>query len=1222
MQYITKDGSSPKGLPKIYITGHPDDCRRYSGHIREDLFRQHNCAVFYDENPEHPEDMENFSNDLRTMKLVVLIVTSKFVYGDTFAFREVFRQAIADHIPVLPILEEHGIQEDFNEKCGNLQFLDPNSHDETEISYEDKLNKFLDSVLIGDELAEKVRKAFDAYVFLSYRKKDRKYAQELMRLIHQNAFCRDIAIWYDEFLVPGEDFNAAIASALSGSKLFALAVTPSLLEQGNYVMSNEYPAARKANKPILPVSLLPTDNDKLQAHYEGIPDLIDCSNADAVTDALRQALRDVLKVENDSDPEHVFFIGLAYLNGIDVEVDHKRAVEMITFAAEHDLPEAVRKLVAMYRNGEGVERDTEAAILWQKKWVALCQAMYEKHDDEPDGGPGVLPDYEAAAVAWMDALWELGGIQSEASHYARALETYQKMLEVNDMFRQKRNAEFNVSAIYERMGDVARQMGELGDAEDYYRKCSITSALKLAEVAGAKGYLWEERDLYSRIQKQFENGNSTRNKRMLAEIHLRAAIMHMRYEATDYDLRKHIEKSLELIEDIAAQSNEPQDRETLYKIYMLNGRFRSNLLEFGEADTAYEKAQTILKSLSEQTDSLRVKADYAQLCFQSGIVRLGQGNRAQARAYFEEGHQLFEQIAGQAALVWAQSMLVHSHLMLGTFYGIEGDSDSKDAHYKEAFRLQSSLTEQSDSLEVMEGLADSYLLFGDVCMKEQDIPGATQHYQKALALAMHVDGGESEDMIKYRKYKLYKRAEKFKDDKHYIKRSIKSKYLLIECYMRFGSIYQLQGQYEESMDYFLKAELLGYFLQSYVDSKTTHGYILKNYTLLGNLNEAKGDLTQAGKEYMSAVKYSYYANRYYIVTFCMVDVYHRLAVLNRALGEEEEAESYENKSKELQQFYTEAIGSGETAFMTSYFQLMQFCNRVAELSEVVTEAVQEGTISERSEQVKTLMIKTAEEYRENQIQFYKSIADDLKQEVDEADEKKDDITSWKAQVKLIPVYERLSELCPEMTVYHKLIETTQKMLKHTYKIISALFQITDAALLDTYNRDPFYKGYLTICRLHPEPFQDFEEFLDLLTNLSFPEFVQEERRQEQIQFYTSNAAIWWQVRKEANEKKDDITCWKASAKLMSIYERLSELCPERTDYVETFKTLQDYLEDTYKLISYIMNAITNKDGWMDLLDNQPDFKDYLTIYILHPESFQDFEEFLDFLRNLPDKSDN
>ena len=51
-------------------------------------------------------------------------------------------------------------------------------------------------------MAEKVKVAFDAYIFLSYRKKDRKYANELMRLIHKNDFCRDIGLGISTKLFP------------------------------------------------------------------------------------------------------------------------------------------------------------------------------------------------------------------------------------------------------------------------------------------------------------------------------------------------------------------------------------------------------------------------------------------------------------------------------------------------------------------------------------------------------------------------------------------------------------------------------------------------------------------------------------------------------------------------------------------------------------------------------------------------------------------------------------------------------------------------------------------------------------------------------------------------------------------------------------------------------------------------------------------------------------
>ena len=79
---------------------------------------------------------------------------------------------------MLPIMVEAGIDDLYMQKSkfGALQYLNPYSTDATEIAYKEKLRKYLESVLISDETAKRVRAAFDAYIFLSYRKKDRKYA--------------------------------------------------------------------------------------------------------------------------------------------------------------------------------------------------------------------------------------------------------------------------------------------------------------------------------------------------------------------------------------------------------------------------------------------------------------------------------------------------------------------------------------------------------------------------------------------------------------------------------------------------------------------------------------------------------------------------------------------------------------------------------------------------------------------------------------------------------------------------------------------------------------------------------------------------------------------------------------------------------------------------------------------------------------------------------------
>ena len=67
--------------------------------------------------------------------------------------------------------------------------------------------------------------------------------------------------------------------------------------------------------------------------YPGIPCGVDARDGNALSDALTSALANVARAENDSDPQHSFFIGLAYLDGIDVEVDYERALSLITFAA-------------------------------------------------------------------------------------------------------------------------------------------------------------------------------------------------------------------------------------------------------------------------------------------------------------------------------------------------------------------------------------------------------------------------------------------------------------------------------------------------------------------------------------------------------------------------------------------------------------------------------------------------------------------------------------------------------------------------------------------------------------------------------------------------------------------------------------------------------------------------------------------------------------------------
>ena len=370
----TKNQADVGKKPRVYFTCHPADFEACFDKICEDLFSTHDCAVYYIADMTAPIAEEEREVDLGRNNLFVVPVTLKLLTTPNRAMDEDVPYAVREHIPVLPIMMEPGLDAIYSrpDKFGELQYLNPNSSDITEVSYAEKLRKYLDAVLISGEMAERIRAAFDAYIFLSYRKKDRKYANQLMRIIHANPECRSIAVWFDEFLTPGESFRDTIAAVLEDSKLFTLLVTPQLLEKtvdengeerDNFVVAEELPLARKKGTEIFAVEMEETDRDGLAAL-----DIADPFRTD--DGAFRARLLDTVSkigISTNDTPEHNFLIGLAYLDGIDVEVDRARGIDLITRAAEAGLPEAMFKCHAIYENGIGTTVDYQRAVYWAQQ---------------------------------------------------------------------------------------------------------------------------------------------------------------------------------------------------------------------------------------------------------------------------------------------------------------------------------------------------------------------------------------------------------------------------------------------------------------------------------------------------------------------------------------------------------------------------------------------------------------------------------------------------------------------------------------------------------------------------------------------------------------------------------------------------------------------------------------------------------------------------------------
>ena len=398
--YKTKSGGSPQDKPRVYFTCHPDDFDRTFTKVCEDIFKTHDCAIYYTENMTELLPEETRELDLERMNMFVVPVTFKLMTTPNRANEFDLKFAKERNILILPIMFETGIDSIYSlpENFGNRQYLTPFGQDQTAISYEEKLKKYLESTLFDDKTFERIRKAFDAYIFLSYRKMDRVYANDLMKLIHSEPKFRDLAIWYDEFLTPGEAFEKEIGSALSLSKLFAMVVTPNLTKytldgKPNYVMTEEYPKAKDTvlntetgeKLPILPVQVTDMGENEQKALTDEFPDIprsVDGRKINELSNAMYENLKRIALNKNNNDPEHNYLIGLAYLKGIDIETNPERGLELITSAAEEELPEAMVMIARMYHYGDYVSLDYHEELKWRKRLYEYNRReLGEEHPD-------------------------------------------------------------------------------------------------------------------------------------------------------------------------------------------------------------------------------------------------------------------------------------------------------------------------------------------------------------------------------------------------------------------------------------------------------------------------------------------------------------------------------------------------------------------------------------------------------------------------------------------------------------------------------------------------------------------------------------------------------------------------------------------------------------------------------------------------------------------------
>ena len=363
LKFIHNDmGEFMPNKAKVFFSCHPDDYK-YFNEISKEVLDISYCFFYYALEDGTPLNKEEWEFSLKEMSLLVVPITRKYLTQPNRAFDVDLDIARKNHIPILPIMCEEGLVELFNEKFGEYQFLSKVSNDKTEVSYKDKLTDFLKSIIKSQEQTFLIMQNFKGLVFLSYRKKDREVAQKLMREIHNDKDLYDLCIWYDEFLTPGESFNDEISVILQACDLMLLNVTPSIVEDGNYIIQVEYPNAVALNKLVLPIEMVKTDKSKLDNNYSYLPKLVDVSDRQTILKQIKKALGKKFKQIGARDKtEHKYYVALGYLDGLGVAKDRELGVKLLKECAEEGYAPAVYELSTMYILGKCVEQDIDNGI--------------------------------------------------------------------------------------------------------------------------------------------------------------------------------------------------------------------------------------------------------------------------------------------------------------------------------------------------------------------------------------------------------------------------------------------------------------------------------------------------------------------------------------------------------------------------------------------------------------------------------------------------------------------------------------------------------------------------------------------------------------------------------------------------------------------------------------------------------------------------------------------
>ena len=697
LSYICRGNASLQGKPKIYFSSHPDDFSKYFDQIKEILLKESNLSIWYDENLSADDDRQEIADQLHQMHLVVIPVTKKLLTQKNQTVSVEFPLAQKLHIPILPLMMEGGLDQLFEQQFGSIHYLIPEQTDETAVPFSEKLHKWMEEVLTTDSRTQEIRDIFRGGMFLSYRKADRYYARNLMNMIHKNESLQDVAVWYDEFLLAGENYNQNIENSLIGNKAFILAVTPNLLAEGNYVQRIEYPMAVSEHKKIIAVEMAETNKTKLSRLYPDIGNVISFDDPDTIRKHIEDCFAGCPPKQNCSDIHKKFLLGLAYMNGINVELDREKGFALIEEAAKNGDIEAIKELIILYRDGKGVDRSLQSSFTWRIKLVDKLENQYRTKPDadlfnelfsqtfelaqnfQRDGNiryagmyykklyqfaqSGIYTDNIEKMLIYSKVQLALGDMEAEKGNNENAISLYRDTLKLRKQMIEQYSGEKNIpflrrhlSVPYLKLGDLELRLGYFDTALELYKNCYRLRYAAYKELKSGDFKEYEARRDYAVILMR------------LGELFDNAA---HRTAQNNGDSSEEVNTAMtyytESLKERQALYDELRNAPAMRDLSLAYARIGKLALDCNNQDVAAENFNqmlTIIRQLADKSDSIQDRRDLANALL---LYSRTQGLPFKLLSV-QEGREIMEQLAKQTMSYIDRNTVAQFYVETGESY--------------------------------------------------------------------------------------------------------------------------------------------------------------------------------------------------------------------------------------------------------------------------------------------------------------------------------------------------------------------------------------------------------------------------------------------------------------------------------------------------------------------------------------------------------------------------